>query len=229
MQAAAPAALPTRLAVWVAVLAPFTKFALILTPIATALEELLPGGGAAKRGWAAAARALGMRTALVASALAVAVALPFFAYLMARGPHPCRGPVLCCAGLRGHLSRAQRSPCHRALCSYLVLPAARRGQTAVVQAADVLARLPKCAAGLARPQARADCGARRVQAFVGSLLAMTSCVTVPALCYLAIRAGEPLRPAERAGIWAVAALGVALAAAGTADAVLQISGELGAR
>jgi hypothetical protein len=90
-------------------------------------------------------------------------------------------------------------------------------------------RLPARAAGPARPQVRADSDARRGQAFVGSLLAMTSCVTVPALCYLAIRAGEPMRPAERAGVQAVAALGVALAVAGTADAVLQISGELGAR
>jgi len=148
MQAAAPGALPTRLAVWVAILAPFTKFALILTPIATALEELLPGGGAAKRGWAAAARALGVRTALVGSALAVAVSLPFFAYLMARGLRPRCGPALCCAGPREHLSRAQRSPCHTALCSYLALPAARRRQTVVVWAGGgQAAARARCRAG----------------------------------------------------------------------------------
>jgi len=107
MQAAAPAALPTRLAVWVVVVAPFTKFALIVAPIVAALEEALPGsgGGAGKGGGAAAAaRSLGARTALVASTLAVAVLLPFFAYVMARAPAP--GPAggraaslrCCCCG-----------------------------------------------------------------------------------------------------------------------------------
>ena len=76
---------------------------------------------------------------------------------------------------------------------------------------------------------RADGRAARAQAFVGSFLAMTSCVTVPALCYLAIRRGESMRAAERVSVQAVAALGVALAAAGTWDSVRQISAELGAR
>jgi len=107
MQAAAPAALPTRLAVWVVVVAPFTKFALIVAPIVAALEEALPGsgGGAGKGGGAAAAaRSLGARTALVASTLAVAVLLPFFAYVMARAPAPApaggRAASLqcCCCG-----------------------------------------------------------------------------------------------------------------------------------
>jgi len=101
MQAAAPAALPTRLAVWVVVVAPFTKFALIVAPIVAALEEALPGGGggAGKGGGAAAARSLGMRTALVASTLAVATLLPFFAYVMARAPAPALGGLRGCAAM----------------------------------------------------------------------------------------------------------------------------------
>ena len=103
MQATAPAAVPTRLAVWIVIVAPFTKYALILTPIATALEELLPGGAGGKGSprtagapgsWGTALQAVGVRTALVASTLAVAVSVPFFAYVMAR---PRCGAVWCVA------------------------------------------------------------------------------------------------------------------------------------
>jgi hypothetical protein len=106
---------------------------------------------------------------------------------------------------------------------------ARRWPSAVVreEVGERARRRTRAAAPAAR--GRADGRAARAQAFVGSFLAMTSCVTVPALCYLAIRRGEPMRAAERIGVRAVAALGVVLAVAGTADSVLQISAELGAR
>ena len=85
MQAALPGALPTRLAVWIVLVAPFTKYALVLTPIATALEELLPGRASAKgAGCCSTLQSMGLRMALAASTLAVALSVPFFAYVMVR-------------------------------------------------------------------------------------------------------------------------------------------------
>ncbi|KAK9822688.1 hypothetical protein WJX81_000906 [Elliptochloris bilobata] len=146
MQATLPGALPTKLAVWIVIVAPFTKYALVLTPIATALEELLPRQAAEKgAGCCGLLQSLGVRTALVASTLAVAVSVPLFAFVMA---------------------------------------------------------------------------------FVGSFLAMTGCVTVPALCYYCIRRAE-LRGAERVGTLAIVVVGVVLSVAGTVDSVLQITAAYG--
>lgn len=87
MQATLPRALPTKLAVWIVLVAPFTKYALVLTPIATALEELLPRRASPKGARCCGAlQSAGLRTALVASTLAVALSVPFFAYVMVRPP-----------------------------------------------------------------------------------------------------------------------------------------------
>lgn len=64
------------------------------------------------------------------------------------------------------------------------------------------------------------------QAFVGSFLAMTGCVTVPALCYFWIRRAE-LGALERASTLAVVGLGLVLSVAGTVDSVLQITAAYG--
>ena len=61
-----------------------------------------------------------------------------------------------------------------------------------------------------------------LQAFVGSFLAMTGCVTVPALCYLCIRRFE-LGCVEWGLTVMVVVIGSLLSIAGTIDSVLQIT------
>lgn len=61
---------------------------------------------------------------------------------------------------------------------------------------------------------------------MGSFLAMTGCVTVPALCYFWIRRLE-LGAVERASTLAVVGVGLVLSVAGTVDSVLQIMAAYG--
>lgn len=68
------------IALFTTILNPFTKFALIISPIANGLEELLPTknlGACGKR-----ALTIALRTLLVISTLCVATLVPFFGYMM---------------------------------------------------------------------------------------------------------------------------------------------------
>ncbi|KAL1545598.1 amino acid transporter AVT1D-like isoform X1 [Salvia divinorum] len=75
--------LPTRLiaskiAGWVVVVAPLTKFGLAMTPVALAIEELLPVDQLASH-----TMPIIIRTSLVVSTLVVALAVPYFGSMMA--------------------------------------------------------------------------------------------------------------------------------------------------
>ncbi|KAG8092737.1 hypothetical protein GUJ93_ZPchr0012g22118 [Zizania palustris] len=86
--------LPSRsvassIAIYTTLINPFTKFALLVTPIAEAIEGGLglraaaAGGGGGKRWRRDAAVSVAVRTALVVSTTVVALAVPFFAYVVA--------------------------------------------------------------------------------------------------------------------------------------------------
>ena len=69
-----PAArLSSKIAIYTTIVSPLSKYALVVTPIAMAVEERIRG----------AAGSVAVRTLLVLSTVAVALALPFFGYLMA--------------------------------------------------------------------------------------------------------------------------------------------------
>nr|AJP06243.1 BEBT1 [Pinus tabuliformis] len=68
----------SKVAIYITLINPFAKFSLTITPLATALEEFLPSSG----GWLV-VWGTGIRTLLVISTVAVALAVPFFGYLMA--------------------------------------------------------------------------------------------------------------------------------------------------
>nr|ADE75733.1 unknown [Picea sitchensis] len=68
----------SKVAIYITLINPFAKFSLTITPLATALEELLPSSDSWLVLWG-----IGIRTLLVISTVAVALALPFFGYLMA--------------------------------------------------------------------------------------------------------------------------------------------------
>lgn len=70
--------LASKIAVWTTVINPLTKYALTITPIALSLEELLPSTHLRSHGIS-----MLIRTVLVLSTLVVALALPFFGFLMA--------------------------------------------------------------------------------------------------------------------------------------------------
>ncbi|CAN6460172.1 unnamed protein product [Victoria cruziana] len=71
-------AFATKVAVWTTVICPFTKYALLLTPLAKALEELLSTGS--RYGLIL---SMLIRATLVASTVCVAFLLPFFGLVMA--------------------------------------------------------------------------------------------------------------------------------------------------
>ncbi|VAH33100.1 amino acid transporter AVT1I-like [Triticum dicoccoides] len=74
-----PAArLSSKIAIYTTVVMPFSKYALVVTPIAVAIEERFRG--VVGEG---AAASVAVRTLLVLSTVVVAIALPFFGYLMA--------------------------------------------------------------------------------------------------------------------------------------------------
>ncbi|XP_010278063.1 PREDICTED: vacuolar amino acid transporter 1 isoform X2 [Nelumbo nucifera] len=71
-------ALVSKVAVWTTVINPFTKYALLMNPLARGLEELLPVG-VSNNPWCF----IMLRTALVFSTVCVAFLLPFFGLVMA--------------------------------------------------------------------------------------------------------------------------------------------------
>lgn len=71
-------AVASKLAVWTTVVNPFTKYALLMNPLARSLEELLPVG-VANSFWCF----IVLRTTLVVSSVSVAFLLPFFGLVMA--------------------------------------------------------------------------------------------------------------------------------------------------
>lgn len=71
-------AFASKLALWTTVINPFTKYALLLNPLARGIEELLPAG-ASNSFWCSVA----LRTSLVISTVCVAFLLPFFGLVMA--------------------------------------------------------------------------------------------------------------------------------------------------
>uniref|UniRef100_A0A0E0DZD4 Amino acid transporter transmembrane domain-containing protein n=1 Tax=Oryza meridionalis TaxID=40149 RepID=A0A0E0DZD4_9ORYZ len=79
--------LSSSIAIYTTLINPFTKFALLITPIAEAIEGVLGLGTATTGGkpaqYRAAAVSVSVRTALVVSTTAVALAVPFFAYVVA--------------------------------------------------------------------------------------------------------------------------------------------------
>lgn len=78
-------AVASKVALWTVVINPFTKYALLMNPLASAIEELLPAK-VATTDWCF----VMLRIALVASSVCVAFALPFFGLVMA-----LMGSVLC--------------------------------------------------------------------------------------------------------------------------------------
>ncbi|RLM80847.1 hypothetical protein C2845_PM12G29330 [Panicum miliaceum] len=68
----------SKVALWTTVINPFTKYALLLNPIARGLEELRPEGFMNETSCA-----IILRTALVASTVCIAFVLPFFGLVMA--------------------------------------------------------------------------------------------------------------------------------------------------
>ncbi|TKW04792.1 hypothetical protein SEVIR_7G132600v4 [Setaria viridis] len=77
-----PAArLSSKIAIFTTLINPLSKYALMVTPIATAVEGRIRG--AAGCGGSGPAVSVAVRTLLVLSMVAVALAVPFFAYLMA--------------------------------------------------------------------------------------------------------------------------------------------------
>ncbi|KAL1200552.1 Amino acid transporter AVT1D [Cardamine amara subsp. amara] len=70
--------LPSKIAVWTAVVTPMTKYALTITPIVLSLEELIPTTKIRSHGVS-----ICFRTILVTSTLVVALSVPFFAIVAA--------------------------------------------------------------------------------------------------------------------------------------------------
>lgn len=68
----------SKIAVWTTVVNPLTKYALTMTPVALALEELIPSNQVKSHVYA-----ICIRTALVISTLLVALSIPFFGLVMA--------------------------------------------------------------------------------------------------------------------------------------------------
>ncbi|XP_047342279.1 amino acid transporter AVT1C-like [Impatiens glandulifera] len=68
----------SKVAVWTTVVNPLTKYALTMTPVALALEELIPSNQLKSHVYA-----ICIRTALVISTLLVALSIPFFGLVMA--------------------------------------------------------------------------------------------------------------------------------------------------
>ena len=72
----------SHFAIWVTLVNPFAKYAITLTPVAVALEELLPhsmaGSSKGLRFWGTI-----LRTLIVISTVIVALSVPFFGLLMA--------------------------------------------------------------------------------------------------------------------------------------------------
>lgn len=79
MQRFRPDALPSLIATWLVIINPMTKLALALAPVAMALEELVQSPTGSRRFLAA---SVGIRTALLGGTVLVALAVPFFAYVM---------------------------------------------------------------------------------------------------------------------------------------------------
>uniref|UniRef100_A0A1D1ZE53 Vacuolar amino acid transporter 1 n=1 Tax=Anthurium amnicola TaxID=1678845 RepID=A0A1D1ZE53_9ARAE len=71
-------AFASKVAIWTTVINPFTKFALLLNPLARSLEELLPVGRSSQMSCF-----ILLRTALVLSTVCIAFLLPFFGLVMA--------------------------------------------------------------------------------------------------------------------------------------------------
>jgi vesicular inhibitory amino acid transporter len=69
--------LSSKIAIFTTLINPLSKYALVVTPIATAIEERIRGAGSGT------AVSVAVRTLLVLSTVAVALAVPFFGYLMA--------------------------------------------------------------------------------------------------------------------------------------------------
>nr|XP_043635524.1 amino acid transporter AVT1A-like [Erigeron canadensis] len=78
-------AVVSKIALWVVVINPFTKYALLMNPLASAIEELLPARVSRNAG-----SYVLLRTALVVSTVCVAILIPFFGAVMA-----LMGSVLC--------------------------------------------------------------------------------------------------------------------------------------
>lgn len=76
---AAPDSLAARAAAWVVVISPFSKVALTLTPVAMAVEELLPLRAGSR---AFALASAGVRAGLLAAVAGVALLCPFFSIVM---------------------------------------------------------------------------------------------------------------------------------------------------
>jgi vesicular inhibitory amino acid transporter len=72
--------LSSRIAIWITLVNPFTKFALTITPMAVAVEELLPFSPKSRQYfiWGNV-----IRTGFVLSTVLVAILVPFFGYMMA--------------------------------------------------------------------------------------------------------------------------------------------------
>ncbi|ESQ40135.1 hypothetical protein EUTSA_v10013167mg [Eutrema salsugineum] len=70
--------IPSKIAVWTAVVTPMTKYALTITPIVLSLEELIP-----KAKMRSHCVSICFRTVLVTSTLVVALSVPFFAIVAA--------------------------------------------------------------------------------------------------------------------------------------------------
>ncbi|XP_071737595.1 amino acid transporter AVT1A isoform X2 [Rutidosis leptorrhynchoides] len=75
----------SKIALWVVVINPFTKYALLMNPLASAIEELLPVSVSRS-----ACSYVLLRTALVLSNVCVAISIPFFGSVMS-----FMGSVLC--------------------------------------------------------------------------------------------------------------------------------------
>jgi len=74
----------SKLAIYTTLINPFSKYALMVTPLATAVEErlLTAGSDSGCRGSKRSVKVL-VRTLLVVSTVVVALAVPFFGHLMA--------------------------------------------------------------------------------------------------------------------------------------------------
>ena len=72
--------LSTQVAIIAMLVNPFAKYAIYVTPIATALEEFIPNHWKEKNFIMC---GILIRTLLVASTVGIAIAIPFFAYIMA--------------------------------------------------------------------------------------------------------------------------------------------------
>lgn len=74
----------SKLAIYTTLINPFSKYALMVTPLATAVEErlLAAGSDSGRRGSKRSVKVL-VRTLLVVSTVVVALAVPFFGHLMA--------------------------------------------------------------------------------------------------------------------------------------------------